>query len=39
MTLVVVATFLNLTEAHIAAGALESSGMHPVVMDQGFGTV
>jgi hypothetical protein len=39
MALVVVATFLSLTEAQIAAGALESGGIHPVVMDQGFGSV
>ena len=39
MGTVVVATFMNLTEAQIAASALESGGLHPLVMDQGWGTV
>jgi hypothetical protein len=39
MGMTVVATFMNLTEAQVAAGALESGGLHPLVMDQGWGSV
>jgi hypothetical protein len=37
MAQVVVATFASLTEAQIAAGALESGGLHPEIADQYFG--
>jgi len=39
VALAVVATFMNLTEAQVAASALESGALHPVVMDQGWGSV
>ena len=39
MALVVAATFLSLTEAQIAAGALAASGLHPVVADETFGSM
>jgi hypothetical protein len=39
MGMTVVATFMNLPEAQIAAGALASGGLHPLVMDQGWGSV
>jgi hypothetical protein len=39
MSVVVVSTFMNLGEAQIAAGALASGGLHPLVMDQGYGSV
>jgi hypothetical protein len=39
VALTVVATFMNLPEAQIAASALESGGLHPLVMDQGWGSV
>jgi len=37
MGMTVVATFMNLPEAQVAASALESGGLHPLVMDQAFG--
>jgi hypothetical protein len=39
MGMTVVATFMNLPEAQVAASALESGGLHPLVMDQGWGSV
>jgi hypothetical protein len=39
VALIVVATFMNLPEAQVAASALESGGLHPLVMDQGWGSV
>ena len=39
MGMTVVATFMKLTEAQVAASALESGGLHPLVMDQGWGSV
>jgi hypothetical protein len=39
MTLIVISTFMNLAEAQIVAGALESGGLHPLVMDQVYGSV
>jgi hypothetical protein len=39
MGMTVVATFINLPEARVAASALESGGLHPLVMDQGRGSV
>jgi hypothetical protein len=38
MALVVVATFLTVTEAQIAAGALKASGLHPILADETFGS-
>lgn len=39
MGMTVVATFMNLPEAQVAASALEFGGLHPLVMDQGWGSV
>ncbi len=39
MSLTVVATYPNLQEAQIAAGALQSGGLHAQVMDLHFGSV
>ena len=39
MGLIVVATFMSLPEALVAASALESGDLHPFVMDQGWGAM
>ncbi len=39
MSLVVVARYLSLPEAHIAAGALRSAGLNPTVFDDASGSV
>lgn len=39
MALTVLARYVSLTEAHAAAGALRAAGLHPTVMDEGYGSV
>jgi hypothetical protein len=39
MSLVVLARYLSLNEAHAAAGALRAAGLNPTVMDEGYGSV